>query len=192
MGNTVWLLVEERNVARKDEADFFGTRKEYRLFSKFEDAVRTMRKVIYSHAFTDNELFDGNGHIREFEKYIEQDSNTDLRSLKVVSEALRSYFASQADYPEISQLEDFDWPDSFWYCTCEKLDGDPNPYLVMNYGDNPFGAEGDYPQIFITSFVMDNPDAPQYFCCIRDDFRIGRNWNDEHYINIILLKTELE
>lgn len=199
MENTVWVLFEDRNVARKDEEEFLGVKKEFRVFSKFEDAVRAMRKVIHSHAFTDNALFDGDGHIREFEKYIEQDAaacddfdndfeNGSTRPLNAVSEKLRSFFASQEDYPEISQLDGFAWTD--WLCGCECETKNGHPFLkIEGVDDGP--CNGINPYIYINSFVMDDPEITNYVCLIRDSFE--ENWDDEpHYVHIELLKTDLE
>ncbi|MCH5183708.1 MAG: hypothetical protein J1E00_05980 [Oscillospiraceae bacterium] len=199
MENTVWLLFEDSNVARKDEKEFSGVKKEFRVFSKFEDAVRAMRKVIHAHAFADNALFDGNGHIREFEKYIERNAaaiddfdddfeNGSTKPLKAVSEKLRSFFASQTDYPEISQLDGFSWTDWLCGCECETQNGH-SLLTIEGVDDGP--CNGINPDIYINSFVMDDPEITNYVCRIRDSFE--EDWDEEpHYVHIELLKTALE
>lgn len=68
----VWLLFEERNVARRDEEAFFGPKKSYRVFAKFEDAVRAIRNLGRAHTYIDNEIFNGEERIRAFEEYIDR------------------------------------------------------------------------------------------------------------------------
>lgn len=200
MENTVWLLFEDRNVARKDEEEFSGVKKEFRVFSKFEDAVREMRKLIQTHAFTDNALFDGNGHIREFEKYIERDAaavddfdndfeNCSTKPLREISEKLRSFFASLEDYPEISRLYGFEWTD--WLCGCKCRMENGHPILTIEgVDDGP--CNGIDPDIYINSFIMDDPKITNYVCRIIDSFEENWDYESPHYVHIELLKTNLE
>lgn len=199
MENTVWILFVDRNVAKKGEKDFLGEKKELRAFTKFEEAVRAMRTVIHDLAFTDNVLFDGKGHIRGFEKYIECDvatiadyedfENCFTKPLRTISEKMQLYFASQEDYSEMSQLEGLDWEDWLCNCKCKVINGHP---LLTIDGICEGPCTHINPDIYINSFVMDDPEITNYVCHIRDPFDYF--WYDEtpHYVHIELQKTNLE
>ena len=202
----VWVLLEESDVLTEKDHMPGVMHRIISVFSDFEKAKSKMQRLIKKYAFTDNDLFDGNGNIIGLSEYAEEyESDIELLketespenmeayikhvqacrgelSLKPIEKLLREYFNSDGDYHISEDLHSFLANDHLSECQVVKTD----------YGYK-FSFESFEPHqtdfcIAVNSFVMNDP-AQSYYCTIHNQFFV---WDDCYKLNITLCRVDLD
>lgn len=176
----VWVLTERTDFDRGGKYDFQNYENGCWVFYKFEDAVKAMRNRMKTLATSENSMFDGKGHIKEFNAYIDRQPDEDVGRMPSVSDLLATLFVDEDTWFESADLPKIDWTNYMFVC---KLNTNKNAELLIR-GDADGPSNDVNPYIHINTFTMNDP-KKKYYCHIEDQF----DW-DQHFTSHLFLDLQ--
>jgi len=212
--NHTWVLNFTTNVSVDNVIVEEGTESSFVwVFSSFESAKETMKRIIKSYALTPNSIFDGKGLCTDYYEYIEErkcwpqhtepeESEFDTDEFAAFSECWKRMhggydddaksFWKAAELPVIlkSYLADMDnfSPDAIptvtWTDYLMGCKSSPDKILIEGVDDGP--CNGINPFFLINTFNMDDPEKDYNFC-------VRNGWNDNwEYMYLHLNYVEVD
>ncbi len=203
----IWVLREESGIGPMRGQ----TTNTYYAFENFEDAVKAFRHCLKKHALTDNELFDGDGHMKNISGYFDSNNygiiddkylESIYNNLTGIVDKLREFFIDENCWMDEKDIrwhyeEDNDDDDADaepcgekgdWMFACKITYGDG--VKVEMYGEDDGPCNGCAPYVDINCFDMSDPDR-EYHCFIEDE--VCRD-DDEVFgiLKLQLKKAEIE
>ena len=177
--NEVWVLTVETSLA--------DARRTVNVFTNFEKAREAFRMTVKKYAFTKNSMFDGNGNIVYFQKYIdtawvnENEQGDDIYMLEkkhfeFIAEALRKTFSGN----------DIDLELPYEECDDDMIGVSYSGDTLLIYGTGDGPINGYTPEIETNIFSM--IEEKEYYLYIDDMF--GQDESDKLYIQ--LSKAEVQ
>lgn len=197
MNKDSWVLSCRRNVVFDEEPIEDGQEQHgFWVFTDFEKAKKEMHRLIRLNAMSNNGLFDGNGKITEFSRYLQEQKKVRNSSEEQYgsdifddeemeyAESVEAFLQKWALNP--AQFRETELPFEHYFDGNIEIWGSDDMISIRGADDGPFN--GINPYIYIDCIIMDNPER-SYHCFFKELF----DFDDDigHYSYITLIKCAI-